>query len=173
MNDFFSKTYNIFFTLIIVIIVILLIICFIMKGVNKKKREIFLNNDKFFEKANSLSHIWLNASILWMTLGYMFIISSFAATVIVIYLTSIQADYNDILFYSIFSLLLTVVLYEVNPKQHMHCYRKAFVYINNSINLYVIAIENNNAQDIKTERDNLIKAMSECENIINSSYGID
>lgn len=141
MNEILNKPYNILFIASILIIIGLLVIAMIMRKFNKKRRFITCENDGFLDKAYSLSDLWLNAAMAWMTLEYIFVISAFEASIIVIYLTSIVANHQEILVYSILSLLLMVVSYEVNPKRHMRCYRKSFVNINKGINSYVNVLQ--------------------------------
>lgn len=141
MSEILNKPYNILFIVSILIIIGLLLIAMIMRKFNKKRNFITFENDGFLDKAYSLSNIWLNAAMFWMTLEYIFVISAFEASIIVIYLTSLEANYQEILVYSIISLLLMVVSYEVNPKRHMRCYRKSFVNINKGINSYINALQ--------------------------------
>lgn len=173
IKQFFSTPYNFIFVISLLILFIAFILFCIGKSKLDKKMEKDIN-DYIFTKALSLRNTWLKSAISWMLTEYLFVIVPFEASIIVIHLSSSNAEQysNVILFYSIISLIFIVIGFEINPKKHTRCYRKAFEKVDSAINDFIVNYDGNKNK-LDRYRVNLSNAINEGEKIISNSYEVD
>jgi len=82
------------------------------------------------EQAKRLAKYWKWLAIGWRMLDYIFIVGSFAASVLVIYSCAETKDVSAIIFLSSISAIFTLMGFACKPTKHMRCYRKAFQILN-------------------------------------------
>ena len=173
MIDIISKPYNLMFIIsVVIIIVVWCVIALMSWDWNKKKYN--LNDDKLFQKAFRKCNLWLTVSSFWMIAEFIFTIIPFEATVIVVYLDAFEktSEYG-IMAYSIISLAFIVFAFAIKPQYQMRCYRRAYVKLDNALNVYIEAHEKGDHKEIKKAKLNLITAVDEGEKSINGSYDVD
>ena len=173
MAEIISKPYNLIFIISVVIIMIVWFIIALMSwDWNKKKYN--LNDDKIFQKAFRKCNLWLTVSTFWMISEYIFTILPFEATVIVVYLDALdEPSEHGIIAYSIISLAFIGFAFAINPKYQMRCYRRAYVKLDNALNVYIEAHEKGDQKEIKKAKLNLITAIDDGEKSINGSYDVE
>lgn len=95
-------------------------------GTNFSNLKAEAKGNEYFE-ANRLKNIWLGSTNLWLVIHYWFVSSSYMATLFVIYIVSSdKEDTNRILFYSIMSLITSIMDYVISPMTISRGYRNAY-----------------------------------------------
>ena len=126
-----------------------------------------LKTNFIFMKAVDKCDTWFSISVLWLVVEYLIVILPFELTATILYIEHKEEGKNRtlIILLSVLSMAMIIMANVIRPHDHMEGYRKAYVRLDNAINLY---IEKEDKDDMV-----LINALNEGECYISGGYDVD
>lgn len=124
------------------------------------------------EKAWELSKSWKKAVIIWRTVEHFFVVGSFAASIITIYISAEYPDLNEIVIVlSSIAAVLTVMGFACNPTKYMTNYRMAFELLNDA--LVSNTDKNGNFNGTDEGWKEIVEAVKQGEKYIGKTYEVN
>lgn len=121
-----------------------------------------------FEKAKQKNAEWFFMSETWLVVEYLGVILPFEFSAAVLFIEVFEKEKSNqaaILFFSILSMVLIILVYSIRPHEHMQGYRRAYVQMDNKINCYLVSASK--------EDEILVRGLNEGELLINGGFEIE